>query len=298
MPPLYHSLSTDCKSGPAPFADSVSQPTLIFPFYPLFAIILPHMTEIYAVANQKGGVGKTTTAVNLGAFLAAEGKRVLLVDVDPQANATSSLGVDWKTLSHSTYDVMLGEIAADQAIVLTNQLHLDLLPSSTALAGAAIELVGMMAREFRLSRALEPVVDRYDYVILDCPPSLGLLTVNALTTARHGVLIPVQCEYLALEGLGHLLHTVFMVRDNLNPGLTIAGVVFTMFDARTNLSKQVVEEVRRFFPGYVFETIIPRNVRLSEAPSYGATILGYAPSTAGAAAYRELARELLERNKS
>ncbi len=255
------------------------------------------MSRIYALANQKGGVGKTTTAVNLGAYLAAAGRRVLLVDADPQANATSSLGVDRQNLSHSIYDVLLNGVPAEQAILLTKQLHLDLLPSTTALAGAEVELVGMMAREHRLGRALEPVANRYDHVFIDCPPSLGLLTINALTAVQDGVLIPVQCEYLALEGLGHLLKTIYMVRDNLNPRLTIAGVVLTMFDARTNLAKQVVDEVRRYFPAYVFQTIIPRTVRLSEAPSYGETILSYAPMSAGAVAYQALAQEFMERNQ-
>ena len=255
------------------------------------------MGQIISIVNQKGGVGKTTTAVNLGAYLAAAGKRVLLVDVDPQANATSSLGVDRQSLPYSTYDVLLNGVSADQAVVLTRQVRLDLLPSATALAGAEVELVGQMAREYRLGRALEPIADRYDYLFLDCPPSLGLLTINALVAARDGVLIPVQCEYLALEGLGHLIKTIYMVRDNLNPRLTIAGVVLTMYDARTNLSRQVVDEVRRFFPGHVFQTIIPRTVRLSEAPSYGETILSYAPDTAGALAYQALALEFMERNK-
>jgi chromosome partitioning protein len=207
------------------------------------------------------------------------------------------LGVDRQSLAHSTYDVLLNGAPADQAVILTRQLRLDLLPSSTALAGAEVELVGMLAREHRLGRALEPVADRYDYLFLDCPPSLGLLTINALTAAGDGVLIPVQCEYLALEGLGNLLKTIHMVRDNLNPRLAIAGVVLTMYDARTNLSRQVVNEVRRFFPGHVFQTIVPRTVRLSEAPSYGETILSYAPDTAGAFAYQALAQELIERNK-
>jgi chromosome partitioning protein len=254
------------------------------------------MSRIYAIANQKGGVGKTTTAVNLGAYLAAAGQRVLLVDVDPQANATSTLGVDRQSLSLSTYEVLLDGAPADRAILLTKQVHLDLLPSSPALAGAEVELVRLADREYRLRTALEATVEQYDYVFMDCPPSLGLLTVNALTAAREGVVIPVQCEYLALEGLGHLLKTIYLVRDRLNPRLTIAGVVLTMYDGRTNLSKQVVEEVRRYFPAYVFRTIVPRTVRLSEAPSYGETILSYAPGSVGAISYQALAQELMERD--
>lgn len=253
------------------------------------------MTRIYAMANQKGGVGKTTTAVNLGAYLAAAGQRVLLIDMDPQANATSSLGIDRRSLAHSTYDLLLNNVPADQMIVLTRQVRLDIIPSGTALAGAEVELVGLIAREHRLRRALEPLAGRYDCVFIDCPPSLGLLTVNALTAAKDGVIIPVQCEYLALEGLGYLLKTIYLIRDNLNPGLTIAGVILTMFDARTNLARQVVDEVRRYFPGHVFQTIIPRSVRLGEAPSYGETILNYAPDSPAAAAYRALADELLKR---
>ncbi len=254
------------------------------------------MSRVYAIANQKGGVGKTTTAVNLGAYLAAAGRRVLLVDVDPQGNATSSLGVDRRRLPMSTYDVLLDGVPAEQATLVTKQARLDLLPSTRALAGAEVELVGLKVREHCLNQALEPVVGRYDYVFVDCPPSLGLLTVNALTAARDGVLIPVQCEYLALEGLGYLLKTIYMVRDHLNPRLTIAGVVLTMYDARTNLSKQVVDEVRRYFPAYVFKTIVPRSVRLSEAPSYAETILSYAPGSVGAIAYQALAQEFMERN--
>jgi chromosome partitioning protein len=254
------------------------------------------MTRIYALANQKGGVGKTTTAVNLGAYLAAAGRSVLVVDIDPQGNATSCLGVDRSKLGVSIYHALLDGMPASKAILLTKQVRLDLLPATAALAGAEVELVGVMAREYRLERALEPVAGQYDFVLIDCPPSLGLLTVNGLAAAADGVLIPVQCEYLALEGLGHLLRTIYMVRDNLSPQLTIAGAVLTMFDARTNLSKQVVDEVRRYFPAHVFETVIPRTVRLGEAPSYGETILSYAPTTAGAVAYEALAEELMERN--
>ena len=253
------------------------------------------MSRIYAIANQKGGVGKTTTAVNLGAYLAAAGQHVLLVDVDPQANATSSLGVARQGLTHSIYDVLLAGLPAPEAILLTDQVRLDLLPATPALAGAEVELVGLAGREQRLRRALEPVADRYDFILMDCPPSLGLLTVNALTAAQDGVLIPVQCEYLALEGLGHLLKTIYLVRDNLNPRLTIAGVVLTMYDARTNLSRQVVEEVRRYFPAHVFRTVVPRTVRLGEAPSYGETVRSYAPRSPGAVAYQRLAQELMER---
>jgi chromosome partitioning protein len=286
--------ATLSQAQPSQYRD---QATPYFPFWATSVIIWLKMTRIYALANQKGGVGKTTTAVNLGAYLAAAGERVLLVDVDPQANATSCLGVDQQGLSHSTYDVLLNGTPAEDTILLSNHSRLKILPSKTALAGAEVELVGLIAREQRLRRALEPIAGDYDYILLDCPPSLGLLTINALVAAQNGVLIPVQCEYLALEGLGHLLRTIYLVRDNLNPKLTISGVVLTMFDARTNLSKQVVDEVRRFFPAYVFETVIPRTIRLSEAPSYGETILNYAPQTAGANAYQALAEELMERNE-
>lgn len=255
------------------------------------------MTKIHALANQKGGVGKTATAVNLGAYLASIGRRILVVDADPQANATSSLGVDRRSLPFSIYDTLLNGTPADRVIVLTKQDRLDLLPSTTALAGAEVELVRLPAREHLLQQALGPITERYDYILIDCPPSLGLLTINALTAARDGVLIPVQCEYLALEGLGHLLKTIYMVRDTLNPGLVIAGVILTMFDARTNLSRQVVEEVRQYFPAYVFQTVVPRSIRLGEAPSYGEPILTYAPNSPGAAAYAALATELTERDQ-
>ncbi len=255
------------------------------------------MGKIFALANQKGGVGKTTTAVNLGAYLALAGKRVLLVDVDPQANATSCLGLDRASIEFSTYDILLNSTPPEQAIRSTKQPQLDLLPSTTSLAGSEVELVDVPGRERRLGRGLEPVVHLYDYIFLDCPPSLGLITVNALTASRDGVLIPVQCEYLALEGLGQLLRTIYRVRDSLNPNLSIAGVVLTMYDARTNLSKQVVDEVRKYFPAFVFRTIIPRSVRLGEAPSYGETILDFAPSSVGAIAYQALAQEFLQRTQ-
>ena len=206
------------------------------------------------------------------------------------------IGIDRASLTYSTYDVLLNDTPTNDAIMLTKQVRLDLLPATTGLAGAEVELVGIMAREYRMRRALQQVADRSDFVFIDCPPSLGLLTINSLSAAKDGVLIPVQCEYLALEGLGHLLKTIYMARDNLHPDLVIAGVILTMYDARTNLSKQVVDEVRHYFPAYVFRTLVPRTVRLSEAPSFGETILSFAPTLAGAVAYRVLARELMERN--
>jgi len=247
-----------------------------------------------ALANQKGGVGKTTTAISLGAFLAAKGERVLLVDVDPQANATSGLGLDKWRLERSTYDVLLGGVPAAEAILPTNRRGLELLPASPHLAAAEIELTGIDGREWLLRQALEPVAGDYDFVLLDCPPSLGLLTINALVAAS-GVIVPVQCEYLALEGLSLLLDTATRVRENLNPELRVFGIVMTMFDPRTNLSEQVVEEVRQHYPEAVFRTVIPRNVRLSEAPSYGLSILDYDAASRGAASYGALADEALER---
>jgi len=250
------------------------------------------MGEVYAIANQKGGVGKTTTAVNLGAYLAASGKKVLLVDMDPQGNATSSLGIDKGALTYSTYDVLIENLPIAKAVMLTRRLGLDLVPASSELAGAEVEMVGLISREYRLQRALASIRDKYDWVMVDCPPSLGLLTINALTAA-DGVLIPVQCEFLPLEGLSQLQHTINLVHDNLNPRLTVRGVVLTMYDTRTNLAQQVVDEVRKFYVGRVFSTIIPRNVRLSEAPSYGEPIIDYAPASSGGLAYRSLANELL-----
>ncbi|MDH7486088.1 MAG: ParA family protein [Anaerolineae bacterium] len=255
------------------------------------------MARIYAFANQKGGVGKTTTAVSLAAYLANAGRRLLIVDADPQANATTSLGVNSANLHHSLYDVLIGRVSLSQTIVPVERPQMDLVPSAPELAGAEVEMVSIIARERLLSKALQPVAHLYDYVFIDTPPSLGLLTINALTAADDGVIIPIQCEYLALEGLSHLLYTIQLVRDNLNPRLRVAGMVLTMFDARTNLAKEVVEEVRRHFPRQVFQTVIPRSVRLGEAPSYGEPILAYAPHSAGAQAYWELTREFLQRER-
>ena len=251
------------------------------------------MTRIYALANQKGGVGKTTTAVNLGAYLSTVGLRVLLVDIDPQANATSSLGFDKNRTKPTTYQALAdGQPLAD-SVSSTAWQHLYLTPSSPALAGAEIELVNADGREYLLRQALAPVAGAYDYVLIDCPPSLGLLTVNALAAAMNGVIVPIQCEYLALEGLTNLLSTIDLVRRNLNPNLTIRGMLMTMYDPRTNLSQQVVDEVRRHFQRRVFKTVIPRSVRLGEAPSFGKPIMAYAPSSPGARAYQSLTVEIL-----
>jgi chromosome partitioning protein len=252
------------------------------------------VTRIYTLVNQKGGVGKTTTAINLGAYLAQMGQRVLVVDLDPQANATSSLGVDKNVVQGSTYDALLnGDIPA-ASILFNERLQLALLPSSPSLAGAEIELVDETGREFRLRNALESVDDKYDYILIDCPPSLGILTVNGLIAAMDGVLVPVQCEYLALEGLGQLTQTIERVKLSLFPELRVRGVILTMFDPRTRLSADVVKEVKNHFPGQVFNSIVPRSIRLAEAPSYGLPISAYSPSSGGANAYAALAKELLE----
>lgn len=250
------------------------------------------MGRIIAIANQKGGVAKTTTAVNLSACLALRGKRVLLVDIDPQGNATSGLGVDKNSLESCVYDVLLEGVPAEEIIISTEVAGLYLLPATLQLAGAEIELVSLEARERRLAQALAPLRNKYEYIFIDCPPSLGLLTVNALAAA-DSVLIPIQCEYYALEGLGQLLNTLELVRKNLNPSLEIEGVLLTMFDARTNLGIQVVDEVKNFFRGKVYATIIPRNVRLSEAPSHGKPVVLYDPRSRGAEAYQELAKEVM-----
>ncbi|MFN8475944.1 MAG: AAA family ATPase [Anaerolineae bacterium] len=253
------------------------------------------MARTYALANQKGGVGKTTTAVSLSDALARRGFRVLLVDMDPQANTTSSLGVDKHSLSSSIYDSLLQEASISDVIIAEAERGLDLAPSSPGLAGAEVELVAQIAREYRLRDALDPVRDRYDYILIDCPPSLGLLTVNALAAA-DGVIIPVQCEYLPLEGLAMLTQTIDLVRRHLNPRLAVHGVVMTMYDGRTNLAQQVVAEVRQHFGDRLFNIIIPRSVRLSEAPSFGRTIFQYAPTSPGGVAYARLADELLDRD--
>ena len=251
------------------------------------------MARIYAIANQKGGVGKTTTVVNLSAYLASSGRRVLVVDLDAQANATSALGYDKNQMQPSTYELLLEQLPLERVRLHHEEFQLDLLPANPTLAAAEIELVHVIGREYRLHKALEAMESEYDYVLIDSPPSLGLLTINALTAARDGVLIPVQCEYLPLEGLTQLTKTIHLVQEYLNPSLQIRGVMMTMYDSRTNLSRQVVEEVRRHFPNKVFRTIIPRNVRLSEAPSYGRPINHYSPQSPGAMAYKLLTTELL-----
>jgi len=251
------------------------------------------MGRIYTLVNQKGGVGKTTTVINLGAYLATFGQRVLLVDLDPQANATSCLGVDKRSIKSGTYDVIIGASTTINNVLHNPRLKISLLPSSPALAGAEVELVSELAREFRLRDALKPIEDRYDYILIDCPPSLGLLTLNGIVAAKDGVIIPVQCEYLALEGIGQLTQTIQRIRAVLFPALSIRGVILTMYDVRTKLSNDVVAEVKRHFPAQVFRTIIPRSIRLAEAPSYGQPISTYAPTSAGALAYASLARETL-----
>ena len=250
------------------------------------------MAKTIAIVNQKGGVGKTTTCVNLAAALTEAGQRILLCDFDPQANSTSGMGVD-KTVSKGIYDALIGEVPVEDALVHTK--YGDVLPSNKALAGAGIELIGMERREFLLRDALDKVKDRYDFLFIDCPPSLELLTLNALCAADT-VLVPVQCEYYALEGLSDLLSTIRIVKGRLNPGIDLEGLLLTMYDGRTNLSLQVAEEVKRHFPGKVFATVIPRNVRLSEAPSHGKPVNAYDGSSRGSVAYQRLTEELLEHN--
>ena len=251
------------------------------------------MGRIYTLVNQKGGVGKTTTAINLGAYLAQFGQRVLIVDVDPQANATSSLGVDKQTVRGGVYETMLDGAKAAPLILLNQRLKLSLLPSSPSLAGAEVELVNEFGRESKLKNALSPIVNNYDYILIDCPPSLGLLAINGFMAAKDGIIIPVQCEYLALEGISELTRTIQRLKVALFQELGIRGVVMTMYDSRTHLASDVVGEVQKYFSGKVFKTIIPRSIRLAEAPSYGLPISAYAPGTSGALAYESLAREIL-----
>jgi chromosome partitioning protein len=249
--------------------------------------------RVISISSQKGGVGKTTTAINLGACLAQESRRVLLLDIDPQGNATSGIGFNGNDQRVTIYEALIGHADLRQAIIPTALANLDVVAAGQRLSGAEVELVGMMARETRLKTCLAPVRDEYDYIFIDSPPSLGLLTVNALT-ASDSVLIPLQCEYLALEGLTQLIGAIRLVQDHLNPGLRIEGVLLTMYDARLNLSQQVADEARKFFAERVYKTMIPRNVRLSEAPSFGKPIVLYDPHSTGADSYRELAREVMD----
>lgn len=253
------------------------------------------MSKVIAIVNQKGGVGKTTTAVNLSTVLAQKGKKVLLIDEDPQGNATSGVGVN-KMQEKSVYDVIINDTEVSETIVESGIKKLWVCPSNINLAGAEVELVPMMARENKLKEKLEKVKDEFDYIIIDCPPSLGLLTINALTAA-DSIIIPIQCEYYALEGVGQLMNTVNLIKKQLNKDLYIEGVVLTMNDARTNLSNQVISEVKKYFKDNVYKTIIPRNVKLSEAPSYGMPITTYAPLSKGARCYEKLANEVLKGNK-
>lgn len=246
-----------------------------------------------AIANQKGGVGKTTTSVNLSACLAHIGKKVLLIDTDPQGNATSGIGINKGDVQNCIYDVLIDDVDIKDVILSTKVENLDIIPATISLAGAEIELVSTISREVRMKRAIESARDAYDYIIIDCPPSLGLLTINALT-ASDAILIPVQCEYYALEGLSQLLSTIRLVQKHLNENLMIDGVLLTMFDARTNLGIQVIEEVKKYFQDKVYRTIIPRNVRLSEAPSHGEPIIIYDPRSRGAEVYLELAKEVVQ----
>lgn len=252
------------------------------------------MGRIIAIANQKGGVGKTTTAINLSACLAEKGQKVLAVDMDPQGNMTSGLGVDKNNVENTVYDLIIGESSINEVIVRDVLENLDIIPTSIDLSGAEIELLDVDEKEYIIRNAIANIKEDYDYIVIDCPPSLSMLTINAMTTA-DSVLVPIQCEYYALEGLSQLIHTVELVRDRLNPQLTIEGVVFTMYDARTNLSLQVVENVKDNLDQTIYKTIIPRNIRLAEAPSYGMPINKYDPKSAGADSYMRLADEVMEK---
>lgn len=251
------------------------------------------MARIISLCNQKGGVGKSTTTQNLAVFLAALGKRVLVVDIDPQANTTSGFGINQRKLEKSIYHVLIGKTPIDSVIKKTGVLSVEIIPASSALAGAAIELIDIRHREYKLKEALEKIRRKYDFVVIDSPPSLGLLTINALTAAQK-IIIPVQCEYYALEGLADLLRTIQLVNTNLKTRVAVMGALLTMYDRKSRLHRAVAKEIRRKFPGYVFEAIIPRNVSLAEAPSFGKTILHYDPYSHGAKAYRQLAEEILK----
>lgn len=250
------------------------------------------MVRVIAIANQKGGVGKTTTSVNLSACLAELGKKVLLIDIDPQGNSTSGFGFDKSVIKRCIYDALVNDVPLEEMLLKTEIENLMLLPATIQLAGAEIELVSIMSRETKLKRALDRIKYKFDFVIMDCPPSLGLLTINSLTAA-NSVLVPIQCEFYALEGLTQLMNTISLVQRNLNPALTLEGVVLTMFDARTNLSIQVVDEVKNHFRHKVYQTIIPRNIRLSEAPSHGQPVIKYDPKSKGSEVYYDLAREVI-----
>lgn len=251
------------------------------------------MAKVIAIANQKGGVGKTTTAVNLSSCLAYKGKKVVIIDIDPQGNTTSGLGIDKNVIEKSTYDIIINDEEIERALIKTVIENLFICPSNINLVGAEVELVSVISRETRLKTALRDIKEKYDFILIDCPPSLGLLTLNALTAADT-ILVPIQCEYYALEGLSQLMNTVKLVQKHLNPSLDVEGVVLTMFDARTNLSIQVVEDVKKYFKNKVYRTVIPRNVRLSEAPSFGLPIILYDPKSKGAECYLELAQEVID----
>jgi chromosome partitioning protein len=251
------------------------------------------LAKVIAIANQKGGVGKTTTAVNLSSCLAYKGKRVVIIDVDPQGNTTSGLGIDKKNITKSIYEVIINEENIENALIKTMIDKLYICPSNIRLVGAEVELVSVISRETRMKAAIDEIRDKYDFILIDCPPSLGLLTLNALTAADT-ILVPIQCEYYALEGLSQLMNTVKLVQRHLNPTLDVEGVVLTMFDARTNLSIQVVEDVKKYFRNKVYRTVIPRNVRLSEAPSFGLPIILYDAKSKGAECYMDLAQEVID----